>query len=139
MNDKLNMNRNTLFASGNCLLGDLGKFSFLLESQIILVDYSEVTSICSEDQYSIVNTNKEKFLIREPLISLINRLPPVFFMIHRSAIINLMYLNKVVRVGSRRYQVELNDFSEMQYFVGRTKIKEFLGILNCSGSLDFSG
>ena len=91
--------------------------SFLVKSSTEkrLVKISEIKSILAYGEYSWVywDTGKKGALLRKPLKQWQSELPGgQFIRVHRRAIVNLAFMDRVERLPSGRLQVHLRDIAE---------------------------
>ncbi len=99
-----------------------------VKNEIKLIDLEDVVFIEADNVYSRVHTASGNFFSGLSLGMLYDRLPrKYFFRIHRSYIINLTRINKVLKEGGAIY-VSLQGIDE-KLPVSRGKSKEFLKIL----------
>jgi len=77
---------------------------------IVPVPLSQVARFEAEDDYVAVFTRERRYLISARIAELATELPPGRFLrLHRSHIVNLDYVERMVPFDSKRLQVELRD------------------------------
>lgn len=97
-----------------------------------LIDVAEVTHFVSEDRYTYACTSQGRFMLRLSLGDLESRLDPSQFQrIHRSAIVNLDFVDRMSRWFAGKLRVRLRDKDGTELTVSRHKVKglrEALGL-----------
>lgn len=87
-----------------------------------LIQPKEVMWIAAENYYAAIQTKRGRFLIRKPLKVLLRDLSKdQFFQIHRSTIVNIAYVVKIIRKTDGNYSVLMEDKSIQQ--VSRSGLK----------------
>jgi two-component system, LytTR family, response regulator len=77
---------------------------------IVPVPLSQVARFEAEDDYVAVFTRERRYLIAARIADLATELPPgQFLRLHRSHIVNLDYVERMVPFDSKRLQVQLRD------------------------------
>lgn len=77
---------------------------------IVPVPLNQVARFEAEDDYVAVHTRERRYLIAARIADLATELPPGRFLrLHRSHIVNLDYVERMVPFDSKRLQVELRD------------------------------
>lgn len=98
------------------------RLAFRLPSQIVFVRPEQVEWIAAEGNYSRVHATGKTMLVREMLTAVEQRLDPARFVrVHRSAIINVDMIHKVVVDKQGRYTVVLHSGTSVR--VGNTHRK----------------
>jgi DNA-binding LytR/AlgR family response regulator len=100
---------------GNPLRHNLkSKILFHLSNQLVKVSVDKIIYIKSQGQYSDVFVEDDKkFVARKALIKWEAVLPEdIFIRIHRSTLINVNYIRKIVRIRNNYYEVYLNNIEK---------------------------
>jgi two-component system LytT family response regulator len=99
---------------------------------VSLIEVERVTHFISEDRYTYACTDTGRFLIDFSLAVLEERLDPACFVrIHRSAIVNLSYVDQVSGWFAGRFHVRLRDKARTELPVSRSnvnKLRHTLGL-----------
>jgi DNA-binding LytR/AlgR family response regulator len=83
-------------------------------SGLQLIPVEEVLFFMSDEKYTRVRTANQETLIRKPIKELIEELDSeVFWQIHRSTVVNLRAIAKVVRESDGRPRIRLKDCAEI--------------------------
>lgn len=81
---------------------------------VILVPVKKIYFFQARDNYTVVMTNDEEYLIRKSITELETELDPeMFIRIHRGTIVNADYIEKISHLPSSRGQLKLKDRSEI--------------------------
>jgi two-component system, LytTR family, response regulator len=92
-------------------------------AKFIVFDPTLVYAIFARDHYSAILLPGQELLADDPLEQLARRFDPQQFLrIHRSAIINLLFLRELVHEGDRRYQAVLADPAATRVPVSRDRL-----------------
>lgn len=79
-----------------------------------LIPVEDVLFFMADDKYTRVRTATQEALIRKPIKELVEELDSeVFWQIHRSTVVNLHAIAKVIREGDGRPRIRLRDCSEV--------------------------
>lgn len=99
-------------------------------NKIDVVPVSDIIRIVAEDDYVEIFTAQSKYLKKETMNYLEEKLPAdVFIRVHRSYIINLNYIEKIERYGKESHLVILQDGSKVNVSKARIKeLKDTLGL-----------
>src|SRR5690606_7580637 len=84
------------------------KLTFKTGASTLLLDDVEVLMIEAAGNYMCIHTLAENLIIRETMKDLLQRLPPQFVQVHRSAIVNLHHVHKV-QPHNNDYQLQLSN------------------------------
>ncbi len=85
-----------------------------VRDNIILVPVKKIYFFQASDNYTLVITKKEEYVIRKTITELEAELDPeMFIRIHRGTIVNTAYVEKVSHLPSSRGQLKLKDRSEI--------------------------
>ncbi len=99
---------------------------------VLLLDVSQITHFVSEDRYTYACTERGRYLVSASLSDLESRLDPSQFLrIHRSAIVNLRYVDLISRWFAGRVRIKLRDRERSELTVSRDKVRalrEALGL-----------
>lgn len=83
-------------------------------TRFIVIKSSDISCITAEDHYAEITHGSRKTLTDDSLDKLESRLDPVNFVrIHRQAIINLDFLQELIRQGDRKYLARMHDETEL--------------------------
>jgi two-component system LytT family response regulator len=89
--------------------------------RLVLIPVADVTHFVSEHRYTYAQTAQGRFLLELSLAELETRLDPTRFLrIHRSAIVNLQFVDQISRWFAGRVLVRLKDKCELT--VSREKV-----------------
>lgn len=105
------------------------KIPFKYNDKIVLLDSNSILYILASGTYCEVCISERKYLIRESLKQLSNRLPKrTFFRVHRSTIINLNLIEEIIISNYREIDVKMKD--SQLFRVGAKYKEELLKIVN---------
>jgi two-component system LytT family response regulator len=91
----------------------------------ILLDPSKIKYICASGYYAEIYTDESKYVLRESLKKLIKVLnQKIFFRIHRSAIVNINYIQEIVHSDFSEMDVRMKDNKLIR--VSKSNKKDFL-------------
>lgn len=91
----------------------------------ILLDPLKIKYICASGYYAEIYTEENKYVLRESLKQLIKLLnQKIFFRIHRSAIVNINYIQEIVHSDYSEMDVRMKDNKLIR--VSKSNKKEFL-------------
>ncbi len=99
-----------------------------LGNKITFINTSEIKYILASGYYAEIYTNDKKYLLREPLSSLIENLnAETFIRIHRSTIINVKELSEVISSNYGELDVKMKD--AQQFRISKSYKKDFLRLM----------
>lgn len=79
-------------------------------NKTVLISINKISYIIASGYYAEIYTKEKKYLIRESLNNLIDTLDPkTFFRVHRSAIVNLKYVQEIVHSEYSEIDVRMRD------------------------------
>jgi len=91
----------------------------------ILLDPSKIIYICASGYYAEIYTEENKYVLRESLKHLIKILnQKIFYRIHRSAIVNINYIQEIVHSDYSEMDVRMKDNKLIR--VSKSNKKDFL-------------
>ena len=91
----------------------------------ILLDPAKIKYICASGYYAEIYTEENKYVLRESLKKLIKQLnQQIFFRIHRSAIVNINYIQEIVHSDYSELDVRMKDNKLIR--VSKSNKKDFL-------------
>jgi DNA-binding LytR/AlgR family response regulator len=94
-------------------------------AKFVVFDVERVSAIVAQDHYAAILVDGKELLSDEPLDRLFERLDDDHFLrVHRSAIINLRFLEELKQDGDRKYIAVLSDASKTQVAVSRDRANE---------------
>ena len=85
------------------------RFAVRTGGRLVFVPHREIEWIESCGNYATIQTGAARYTIREPLMSLENRLGEEFGRIHRCTIVNLHRVREMQTVGKGEYDVVMSD------------------------------
>jgi two-component system LytT family response regulator len=112
----LNRSQDGLQAPGDRLAVKNGR-------EIYLINLHDILFMETEARRTVIHTVSEKYSTTEPLCTLHTRLSQDFFRCHRSFIINLKRIEKIVPVAERVYKITFHDYPHSAT-MGRHKFQE---------------
>ncbi len=90
-----------------------------MSGRICFVEFADIRYIEASGYYIEVYTREKKYLIRDSLTNMVDKLPPsCFIRIHRSTIINIDYLSEIIHLGLGEVEVLMKD--DKRYRVSRS-------------------
>lgn len=90
-----------------------------------VLNVESISAIVAKSPYLEIYYLESKFLCDGSLEGVLKEIKSQqFIKIHKSHAINIDYVEKITRLGDRKYQVHLNDHYQNLLAVGRTKIVE---------------
>ncbi|MCA0989291.1 LytR/AlgR family response regulator transcription factor [Guptibacillus algicola] len=100
-----------------------GKLSIETDGEIHYIDPADILYICRDDRVSRIILKKNEFEVKMTLKELENRLSTYpFFRIHKSYIVNLMYVSRLTPWFNGAYQLELDGVDD-KLAVSRNYVK----------------
>ena len=97
-------------------------------NKTVLISTTKISHFLASGYYAEVYTKDKKYLIRESLNNLIETLDPkIFFRVHRSAIININYVQEIVHSGYSEMDVKMRDSKLIR--ISKSQKKEFLNLI----------
>lgn len=83
-------------------------------NKLKLVEFSEIICITALKEYSkIITGDNSRIVVRKSLKKWLDTLPSESFLrIHRSTIININYIEKIIKINERTYTVHLKNIKE---------------------------
>lgn len=103
----------------------LSRIACQTRSGISLIDVQKITHFISEDRLSYACTATGRFPINRSLSDLETRLDPASFLrIHRSAIVNLHFVDHMSAWFAGRVHIKLSDPSRTELIVSRTSVNK---------------
>ena len=108
----------------------LGRIACQTARGISLVDVQRISHFISEDRHSYACAETGRFLVNRSLCELEARLDPACFVrIHRSAIVNLHFIEHLSGWFAGRLHVRLRDSTKTELTVSRTSVNRLRGAL----------
>ena len=107
-------NQINAFEDGNGKLKRDDHILVKIGNRLKLVKFTDIACITAMKEYSKLTTKDNcKIIVRKSLKNWISILPPKSFLqIHRATIINIDYIDKIVKTNDRTYTVHLKYISE---------------------------
>ncbi len=102
----------------------LSRLAIRIGNKVEIIPIADISMINALDGYAEIFHGEKKSLSDETLDSLEKKLGPEFIRVHRSAIINLDYLDELIREGDRKYTALLKDHYENSCAVSREALKK---------------
>jgi two-component system LytT family response regulator len=97
---------------------------------VSLVDVQRISHFVSEDRHSYACAETGRFLVNRSLSELETRLDPACFLrIHRSAIVNLHFVDQISGWFAGRIHVKLRNSARTELTVSRTSVDKLRGAL----------
>lgn len=90
---------------------------------INVINQDQILMVEKEDKNLLIHTRKEVFKIKGTLSSFKNKLNNSFLQTHRSFMVNLNEVEKVISAGDRTCMVEFKNYKEKAY-VSRTYLQQ---------------
>lgn len=87
------------------------KLKFHVGNSTTFIDEHEIILIEAAGNYACIKTRYENFIVRETLKQLLQRLPKIFVQVHRSVLINLLHVNKVISASVNK--IVMSDATEV--------------------------
>lgn len=109
---------------------ELSSIPVKLGDRVAFVAIEDITHFKAEDKYVSINNNEGKeFIIDHSLNYLEQKLDENFLRVHRSCIVNTMYIKEIKRYLGGRYILQLNDVKQTKITSGKNyhdKIKSLM-------------
>jgi len=100
------------------------------DGSIHLVDFSSIRHVEAFDYYTKVHVESRFYLLRESMKAMSEKLPPESFVrIHKSFIVNLVWIKALHKLSNGEYEVELRGSEKLK--VSRNFKNGLLEKLNC--------
>lgn len=94
-------------------------------NKVHFVTISDIIYITASSYYAEIHTEHKKYVLRISLTKLIQKLNPnTFVRIHRSTIINIVYMNELIHSNFGELDVQMKDYKIFR--ISKTYKKEFL-------------
>jgi len=116
--------KNALTAAAKICIKSEQSFIFLDIDSVIMAERKKKETIiyCKDTRYETI----------EPLNNLEEKLKfPQFFRTHKSFIVNIKHVHKIIPLGNRTYEIKFHDLSNSA-LISRAKAKELFSLLNIS-------
>jgi len=92
-------------------------------NSIQVITFPEIKSLQANDDYVIIKTEKGEFIKNQTMSHYEKTLPESIFMrVHRSNIININYLKKLIHIAKENYEIELTDGERIK--VSKSNLKK---------------
>jgi len=102
----------------------LQKLKIKIGDRTLLINIPDVVRFESDEKYTIVWTNDNRYVIDSSIVDLENRLPPKQFMrIHRANLVAIDRIAEIRRVFPGKLSVILNDSAKTVLPVGRNYVE----------------
>jgi DNA-binding LytR/AlgR family response regulator len=106
------------------------KLIFKIDGSLVIIDAESIFFVEGAGKKSVLHTNSSCFEICEQLSAVEKKLDPVmFFRCHKSYIINVQRVDKVIPYTTRSYDVIFREYPR-KAAMRRDKFKEFCRIIN---------
>jgi two-component system LytT family response regulator len=101
------------------------KFAVKVGSKFVVCDPKKISAIIARDHYAAILTEGRELLSDDSLDHFESRLNDgVFMRVHRSAIVNLSFVQELEREGDRKYVAILSEPKKMRVPISREKIDD---------------
>jgi len=98
----------------------LKRLQIKVGDRIVLVDMSDVVYFEAKDKYTYLHTLEQKYIVDLTLADLESRLDTTDFVrIHRGTIVNLNYMQELVKWFGGKYKLRLKDKNKTELVVSR--------------------
>ena len=98
-------------------------------TSIQVIPFSEIKCIQSSDDYVIIKSEKGEFIKNQTMNHYEKNLPKdLFIRVHRSSIININYIKKLVHIAKENYEIELTEGVRIK--VSKSNIKKVKELIN---------
>ena len=99
-------------------------------NKILLIDYEDITLIKAEDKYSLIRLeNGKSFLCEKSLAKLEELLPDDFIRVHRSFIVNKVWITEIHRYFKGRLMIVIDDKDRTSIVTSESYTKQVKSIL----------
>jgi len=96
---------------------------------IQVIQFDEITHIQSNDDYVIIKTIKGEFVKNQTMNHYEKTLPKdIFIRIHRSSIINITGIKKLIHISKENYEIELSNKERVK--VSKSNIKKVKDLIS---------
>ncbi|MBI9036264.1 MAG: response regulator transcription factor [Bacteroidales bacterium] len=113
----------TLIESVNNEKESLDRIVVKSGSKIQVIDLKDIYYVESDDDYVLIHTAHDKFIKNGTLKYYETHLPQVLFIrVHRSAIVNITYIDRLDHYGKESYMLIMKNGSQIK--VSKSRIKE---------------
>jgi two-component system, LytTR family, response regulator len=104
-----------------------------------VIETSRISAIISKDHYSYILADGKEILSDDSLDALSKRLNvEKFIRVHRNAIINIDFVQQLIREGDRKYDAVLSDPLKTRVSISREKLKTVLTATGATDSLNLN-
>ncbi|MGZ3709359.1 MAG: LytTR family DNA-binding domain-containing protein, partial [Bdellovibrionota bacterium] len=94
-------------------------------SRFVVVDTARACAIVAKDHYAAILVDGRELLSDDPLDVLEKKLDPAKFLrVHRSAIVNIDFIQELEREGDRKYLAVLSDPAKTRVAIARERLDE---------------
>lgn len=98
-------------------------------NSIQVIYFAEIMSIQANDDYVIIKTEKGEFIKNQTMNHYEKTLPEsIFIRVHRSSIINLNYLKRLIHLAKESYEIELSNGERVK--VSKSNLKKVRDLIN---------
>ena len=102
-----------------------------LGNRVAFVAIEDITHFKAEDKYVSINNNEGKeFIIDHSLNYLEQKLDDNFLRVHRSCIVNTIYIKEIKRYLGGRYILQLNDVKQTKITSGKNYHDKIKSLMN---------
>ena len=94
-------------------------------NRFVVLDLARVSAIVAKDHYSAIQIDGREYLADEPLDMHAKKLDAARFVrVHRSAIVNLDFVQELEREGDRKFTMVLSDGARTRVPIARERLDE---------------
>ena len=98
-------------------------------NSIQVITFPEIRCIQANDDYVIIKTEKGEFIKNQTMNHYEKTLPESIFMrVHRSSIINISSIKKLIHIAKENYEIELNSGDRVK--VSKSNLKKVKDLIN---------
>lgn len=98
-------------------------------SSIQVITFPEIKSIQANDDYVIIKTEKGEFIKNQTMNHYEKTLPEsIFIRVHRSNIINITFLKRLIHIAKESYEIELTDGERIK--VSKSNLKKVKDLIS---------
>lgn len=98
-------------------------------NSIQVITFPEIRSIQANDDYVIIKTEKGEFIKNQTMNHYGKTLPDsIFIRVHRSSIINITFLKRLIHIAKESYEIELTDGERIK--VSKSNLKKVKDLIS---------
>lgn len=91
------------------------KYIVKSKGEVLLLDYDQIRFFEKDGKKLYIHLENDTLTVNESVKALMNKIPNFFIRVHNSYVVNTKYINKIVEIGNRSYQVNFENYDKVAY------------------------